>query len=262
MNTDTTAIKLSAALTGLGWVTATGASRGRAGKTPFWAAGEPQPPKTVLKSLSGGSRFGRLDLFSQIGVAAVALALADAGRLDDLIAPKTDRNHELALICATTSNCRRTDHNFYKTVLDNPRLASPGLFVYTLATSFLGEAALRFAITGTSLALIEPQPNGSQTLRLGLEQLNFGDEDVVIAGICNLFEKGTSKAPFFSGALFLVLEKEQEKKARFCGIVSCNPKKNGFYYNDQTCTDILSLIKIICKNTTPNPAESESKRSL
>jgi len=250
LNTDTTAIKLSAALTGLGWVTATGAGRGRAGETPFWAAGEPQPPKTVLKFLSGGSRFGRLDLFSQIGVAAVALALADAGRLDDLIAPKTDRNHELALICATTSSCRRTDHNFYKTVLDNPRLASPGLFVYTLATSFLGEAALRFALTGSSLALIEPQPGGGDALRLGLEQLTFGDEDIIIVGICNLFDKTESVAPFFPGALFLVLEKEQNRHAQSYATIICDPKGKGFYSNDQPCSDILSLSAIICKNST------------
>ncbi|MEA3332335.1 MAG: beta-ketoacyl synthase N-terminal-like domain-containing protein [Pseudomonadota bacterium] len=247
MENTTKRKQLSAQITGFGWVTAAGWGRGRSGGVPLWEAGDPQPPTSILQNLHGGSRFGRLDLFSQIGVAAVALALEDAGHQPETKSCKTDDRPDIGLVCATTSSCKHTDHNFYKTVQDNPRLASPGLFVYTLATSFLGEAALRFAITGSSLALIEPQPSGGKALRLGLEQLNYGDEDVVITGICNLFEKETRRTPFFSGALFLVLEKEQDRRAPFCGIVSCNPKENGFYYNDQACTDILSLIKIICK---------------
>ena len=240
--------QLSARITGSGWVTATGCGRGRTHDSPLWQAGEPQTPTSVLQNLRGGSRFGRLDLFSQIGVAAVSLALEDARRLDDATAPGNRKNLNIGLICATTSSCERTDNNFYKTVQDNPRLASPGLFVYTLATSFLGEAALRFAIEGVSLALIEPQPSGCDALRLGLEQLSFGDEDVVIIGICNLFEKATTKAPFFSGALFLVLERAHDKQngQNSCyANISCNPKESGFFYNEQSCTDILSLIKIM-----------------
>ncbi len=241
MNTDKTTAQMSARITGLGWVTAVGCGRGRTDGSPLWQAGEPQPPTSVLQNLRGGSRFGRLDLFSQIGVAAVSLALEDAGHLDGAASSGNDKNLNIGLICATTSSCERTDHNFYKTVQDNPRLASPGLFVYTLATSFLGEAALRFAINGTSLALIEPQPCGSDALHLGLEQLCFGDEDVVIVGICNLFEKITTKAPFFSGALFIVLEKEQDERTSDYATISCNPKESGFYYNKQACADILSI---------------------
>ena len=237
MSTNKIITQMNAQVTGLGWVTAAGWGRGRDGGTPLWEAGEPQPPTSVLQNLRGGSRFGRLDLFSQIGVAAVALALEDAGQ--------SDGHHDLGLICATTSSCQRTDHNFYKTVQDNPRLASPGLFVYTLATSFLGEAALRFAINGSSLALIEPQPGGCEALRIGLEQLCFGDEDVVVVGICNLFEEtATTKAPFFSGALFLVLEKEQEEQEEQnsgYATISCEPGESGFYCNMQACADILSL---------------------
>ncbi len=232
--------QISAQITGFGWVTATGWGRGRTGGAPLWETGEPQPPTSLLQGLSGGSRFGRLDLFSQIGVAAVALALEDAGHLPETVS-KIDNNRDLGLICATTSGCNRTDYNFFKTVQADPRLASPGLFVYTLATSFLGEAALRFAINGTSLALIEPQPDGAEALRLGLEQLSYGDEEVMVVGVCNLFERANTVAPFFSGALFLVLEKEQNRQASFYGTVNCNPKESGFYYNNQAYTDILSL---------------------
>ena len=245
----------SAQITGFGWVTAAGCGRGRTGGTPLWEAGEPQPPTSVLQGLHGGSRFGRLDLFSQIGVAAVALALEDAGRLHRT-SPANNNDQTLGLICATTSSCNRTDYDFFKTVQADPRLASPGLFVYTLATSFLGEAALRFAINGTSLALIEPQPSGAQALRLGLEQLTFGDEDVVITGVCNLFEKTNTGAPFFSGALFLVLEKNLGEQTSSHATINYTTQENIFYYNNQPCTNILSLAETICANkkTTPNPA--------
>ena len=241
MNKETTTTQLSARITGFGWVTAAGYGRSRTGGAPLWQIGEPQPPTSVLQTLSGGSRFGRLDLFSQIGVAAVALALEDAGHLGETATHKTQNNRDLGLICATTSSCKRTDHNFFKTVQADPRLASPGLFVYTLATSFLGEAALRFAITGTSMALIEPRPAGAEALRIGLEQLSYGDEEVIVVGICNLFEREASVTPFFSGALFLVMEKDQGEQTPFYAKISCSPQESGFYCNDQPCLDILSL---------------------
>lgn len=246
---------MSAFITGFGWVTAAGCGRGQTGAAPLWKAGEPQPPTSVLQNLHGGSRFGRLDLFSQIGVAAVALALEDADRLHRA-SPVNNNDQNLGLICATTSSCNRTDYDFFKTVQADPRLASPGLFVYTLATSFLGESALRFAINGTSLALIEPQPSGAQALRLGLEQLTFGDEAVVITGVCNLFESTGSPPPIFSGALFLVLEKGLGGQTFSHATICYNAQKNSFHCNNQPCTDILSLAETICanKNTTPNPA--------
>ena len=236
---------MSAQITGFGWVTAPSYGRGRTGGVPLWQAGKPQPPGPILQTLSGGSRFGRLDLFSQIGVAAVALALKDANRLHKAAYPKTTDGHDLGLICATTSSCNQTDHNFFKTVQANPHLASPGLFVYTLATSFLGEAALRFAIKGTSLALIEPQPGGAEALRIGLEQLSDGDEEVMVVGVCNLFEQANTTAPFFSGALFLVLEKDQSRQIPFYATISCTARKRGFLCDDQPCSDIFSLTEIM-----------------
>jgi len=241
--------QLNAVINGFGWVTAAGYGRGRTGGSPLWQAGEPQPPNSILKTLRGGSRFGRLDLFSQIGVAAMALALEDAGRLDTSTSPKLWTKPDLGLICATTSSCDRTDQDFFKTVQSDPRLASPGLFVYTLATSFLGEAALRFTITGSSLALIEAQPSGAEALHLGLEQLAYGDEDVMVVGISNLFNEQNSGAPFFSGALFLVLEKEQGGRNNLHNTISLKPHESGFYCNDRPCSDILSLVNMICKDT-------------
>ena len=245
-----------ALVTGLGWVNASGSGRGGEEKIPQWDEGIPTVPAAILKSFKGGSRFGRLDLFSRIGVAAVGLALQDAGHLPQTGSKKgktgTQKNYppaDIALICSTTSSCSLTDHDFYTSVIENPNLASPGLFVYTLATSFSGEAALRFSLSGTSMAIIEPRPNAVAALIIGIEELITGDEDIVVSGICNLFAQNIA-APQPSGAMFMVLEKERtpekEKPARTYATLSCDPQDKLLYCNNKPCPDIFSLCEIIC----------------
>jgi len=243
-------------LTGIGWVNAAGSGRGRCDRASDWSKGTPVVPTSILKSLKGGSRFGRLDLFSQIGVAAIGLALQDAGHLheqptkDADSKPQTDLNPKTTgLICATTSSCSLTDHNFFNTVKEEPQLASPGLFVYTLATSCLGEAALRFSLTGLTMAVIEPRPRAAAAICTAIEELNTGDDGIMVAGLCNLF-KEDSKTPQVSGALFLVLEKETGTEMtqgnRSYATLNCDPQKNDLYCNNQPCPDIFSLQKMIC----------------
>lgn len=239
-------------VTGLGWISAVNSGCGTDKRKPVWDVGIPTIPALILNSLKGGSRFGRLDLFSQIGVAAVGLALQDAGyfQANPPAATETDRQlrdnaTSIALISSTTSSCNLTDRDFYKTVQNDPGLASPGLFVYTLATSFLGEAALRFSLTGASMAVIEPQPHAGTALSFACEELINGDDEVVVTGFCNLFEQ-PSVAPNFSGALFLVLEKELKKTTRVHAVLNYDPEAELFYIKDQPCPDIFSLCELIC----------------
>jgi len=248
---------LKAKITGIGWVNASASGRGRrCDSCPDWLEGTPVVPTSILKSLKGGSRFGRLDLFSQIGVAAIGLALQDAGHLRERSVKKSSGNPETdhnpittGLICATTSSCSHTDQNFFNTVKNEPHLASPGLFVYTLATSFLGETALRFSLTGLTMAAIEPRPGAVAAICTAIEELNIGDDDIMVTGLCNLFHE-KSDAPQVSGALFLVLEKETatdlSPKDRIYATLSCDPQTNVFFCNNQPCPDIFSLQKIIC----------------
>jgi len=237
---------IHAQITGIGWVNAAGSGRGRHDNAPDWPAGPPVVPAAALKSFKGGSRFGRLDLFSQIGVGAIGLALQDA----DLLPATKTADHKLkstGIICATTSGCSLTDQKFFNTVKEEPQLASPGLFVYTLATSFLGEAALRFLLTGLTMAVFEPRPGAANAICTAIEELNSGDDEIMVAGLCNLFAQ-ESCAPQISGALFLVLEKETEitPANRSYATLSCNPQTTVFFCNHQPCPDIFSLQKIIC----------------
>ncbi|HDS15089.1 MAG TPA: hypothetical protein ENN66_00355 [Proteobacteria bacterium] len=236
-----------ACITGIGWTTAAGAGCGRKGAVPEWGPGLPQPESALIKELEGGSRFGRLDLFSRIGLSALALALADAGHLPEKAATSASPR-DYGLICATTSGSAATDHAFHESLLEHPQLASPGLFVYTLPTSFLGEAALRFALNGSGLALIEARPGGGQALELALEQLAEGDEEIVIAGVCNLFSAAENHADFYSGALFVVLEKYRQSADKSRDVLSLGKKMPGLFWRGRPCPDIFTLSRRLTGN--------------
>lgn len=187
-------------LLGRGRLSAAGWGRGTA--LPPWQPGNPEANPETLKDVSGGSRFGRLDQFTRIGLSAMALALADA-EIDE---HATHKKRNLGIVCSTTSGSSVTDRDFFHSFQNNPQLASPGLFVYTLASSFLGEAALRFGIKGATLSLAEPQPSGRAAISTAVDLLADGDDEIIIAGICNLFPADHPDPGYFSGAEFMVLE--------------------------------------------------------
>lgn len=125
------------------------------------------------------SRLGRLDRFSQMGLGAIALTLKDAsvsGLSEQFIT---------GIIAETETGCLTTDHRFYETVVkEGGQFASPNLFAYTLPTSFLGEAALLFKLTGPTF-VVNPTSTGSVwPLYLALCALELGQCEAMLCGIC------------------------------------------------------------------------------
>lgn len=173
---------MRAAVVGLGWVTAAGIGPGRQAEG---FAMPPGPlPKLRRKDIFAepDMRFGRLDDFSRVGLAAIAFALRDAG------VPEDGEARAIGLVAATRFGCLATDSEYFDTAIpEGGRLASPNLFAYTLPSSFLGEAAIRFGLMGASFAVNESPPAGGvSALRLALETLALGDEGMVLAGLCDL----------------------------------------------------------------------------
>ncbi len=147
--------------------------------------------------------FRRMDPYSRLGMTAIRLALQDAG----LDAWTEKRN--IGIIAATEYGCLNTDFDYFDTVLPDSGIgASPGLFSYTLPSSFLGDAAIRFGLTGSGF-VIQEKSNGAPTcLKLALNALACGDSDKMVCGICNpeppsVFKK-TNR--IFAGALFVAIE--------------------------------------------------------
>ena len=195
---------MKAHITGIGWVTASGMGIGRDHQV-FTMPHGPLPaidPASMFEKPY--PNFRRMDAYSRLGLTAIALALIDAGL------EKWTRERDIGIIASTVYGCLGTDVDYYDTVIpDKGAGASPAIFSYTLSNSYLGEAAIRFGLTGTNYVVTEQIPNGLAGLQTALVHIGRGDADKIIGGICDVgcpevFDKKSKVAP---GAVFLVLEK-------------------------------------------------------
>ncbi|MBN1141349.1 MAG: beta-ketoacyl synthase [Deltaproteobacteria bacterium] len=188
-------------ITGIGWVTPSGIGRGRARDRFSWGSGElPALSRRELFS-EPYPRFGRLDDFSRLGLSGIALALSDAG-LD-----AWQEKRPIGIVAETRLGCLATDIAYFDTVVsDGGALASPNLFAYTLSNTFLGEAAIRFGLTGPAFVANCDGGNDLGCLRLGIDSLRYGDCPVVVTGRCDLAPPSAIPIRDAStGAIFLVL---------------------------------------------------------
>ncbi len=189
-------------VTGVGWAGTAGMGTGR-GSTPFALPPGELPPISRHEVFpEADSRFGRLDAFSRLALAGVALALRDAG-LETWTQPRAT-----AIAASTIYGCTGTDLDYLATLGDAPGLASPQLFAYTLPNVFLGEAAIRFGLTGPTLIVSDEDGSGSAALETALDYLAAGG-DTALAGICDLARPAQLPARVdpTPGALFLVFER-------------------------------------------------------
>jgi len=196
---------MSARILGIGWVDGNGPGKGHDTRTCQLGAGElPRIERSDIFA-TPDRRFGRLDDFSRLGLAAIALALQDAGLVD------WQNKRPWGIIAASRYGSLATDQAYFATAIpEGGALASPHLFAYTLANCFTGEAAIRFGLTGPSYVIGEAGANSFTALHLALETLADGEAPVVVAGISDLPFPGEASQQENSGAVFLVLAGEGE----------------------------------------------------
>ena len=190
---------MRARVLGLGWVTPGGLGRGADGAG--YGFGDAPLPELERKALFAEPypRYGRLDALSRLGLAGIALALADAG-LD-----RWQEKRTIGIVAGSRCGCLATDLDYFKDVLpEGGGLASPNLFAYTLPNTMLGEAAIRFGLTGPGY-VISAADAGFAPLEVALETLASGAATAMLAGFCELppGDFGWAGAP--SGTTFLVL---------------------------------------------------------
>lgn len=133
---------------GIGWLTA--AAYGRVGRGQRQAF----PPGAGTASLAregivptAHRNFGRLDPQSRNTIAAVALALDDAG-----LTGLPGERQATGIVGAARDGSLAADVAYFRDYLENGRRLGRGnLFIYTLPTSPLGEAAIQFGLTGPLL---------------------------------------------------------------------------------------------------------------
>ena len=176
--------------------------------------------------------FGRMDDFSKLGFAAIAFAMRDA----DI--KKDGKKKNISLIASTVTGCLETDINFQKTLSES--LPSPTIFAYTLASSFLGEAAIYFDLTGESFVINEEKTNGLKGLLMALEIIESGESDIVLCGVCNSDIKTIDPSSHIikPGSLFFVIEK---KSLHSYGAIKSISLDNIYYQNDIKITGLYDL---------------------
>ena len=91
--------------------------------------------------------FGRLDKTSKMTAYAVALALRDSD-----MGYSADRKQDIGIIGTSREGSLRSDIEYFKDYVENGRSIGRGnLFIYTLPSSPLGEAAIHFGFSGPLL---------------------------------------------------------------------------------------------------------------
>jgi 3-oxoacyl-[acyl-carrier-protein] synthase II len=142
--------------------------------------------------------------YARLGLAAVALALRDAGL------ESWEAKRPIGIVASTRLGCLETDVEFYETVLPTGGgLARPSLFAYTLPNCFTGEAAIQFGLTGPTIVAYDAAGDALAGLRLGLECLSADDCDALLAGHLDLPASPAlpGVGAVVPGAVFLMLEK-------------------------------------------------------
>ncbi|MDF1592779.1 MAG: beta-ketoacyl synthase N-terminal-like domain-containing protein [Desulfobacterales bacterium] len=226
-------------ITGIGWVTASG--MGCAKERDSFAMQNGRLPDIKVESVFSAPYpyFRRMDAYSRLGLVAVALALKDAN-LD-----RWTEKRNIGIIVSTEYGCLHTDMDYFKTVTSQNGIgASPALFSYTLPSTFLGEAAIRFGLTGATFVINAPGPLGRACLGLALESMAAGEADKMLCGVCDL---NTPPLPGLDknlspGAVFLLLEKFPEKKA--CAYGPVHLDRTGRIFLGRTeIEDITALVQ-------------------
>ena len=227
-----------AEITGMGWVTAK--SAGCASDLKGFAM-----PEKPLPDITSRAVFGplypyarRMDAYSRSGLAAIAYALKDAD-LD-----KWTEKRNIGIIAATETGCLKTDLDYYESVKPSQNFQpSPVLFSYTLPNTFLGEAAIRFGLTGTNFVIHERTPMGLYALRLAMESLEIGEADKMLCGFCVL----AVPAPFDAirkgppGAVFVAIEISPVQKKSYGTLMLT--RKGGIEFKGLAINTLTELVE-------------------
>jgi 3-oxoacyl-[acyl-carrier-protein] synthase II len=121
--------------------------------------------------------FGRFDPASKLACFAVALALWDAG-----LPASGDPKRDLGVVGTGARGCLQTNIDYFRDYLENGRtLARGNLFIYTLPTSPLAEAAIYFGLRGPMLFLGFPGERTAELLKTAGEMIAGGEAPGLLA---------------------------------------------------------------------------------
>lgn len=133
------------AVLGIGWLTKEGYGCVRSGLRHEYETDEGAhtlPKKDIFSHPF--KNFGRLDTISRMTAYAVSLALQDAG-----IEYSPLRKQNIGIVGTNAEGSLQSDQEYFRDYLEGGRTLSRGnLFIYTLPSSPIGEAAIHFGLLG------------------------------------------------------------------------------------------------------------------
>jgi hypothetical protein len=136
-----------------------------------------QPGKEIFSF--SFKNFGRLDPASRMAAYAVALALGDAG-----IEYSQGRKLDMGIIGTNASGSLDSDVRYFRDYLETGRTISRGnLFIYTLPTSPLGEAAVHFGLQGPLFYMTGPGNPLEMIMEAAEEIMTFDKTPAMLVAI-------------------------------------------------------------------------------
>lgn len=139
-----------------------------------------QVTEADLKSARLGTRFGRLDLSSQLALLAVAALGVDFEKFP---------RGRIAICLAAKTGSLSTDFDFWsgRDAVGGP---SPTLFAYTLPSAAIGEIAIRHRLTGPNLCFIGED---KVILPEAADLLRRGEADACVCVFCEVISPALAK---------------------------------------------------------------------
>jgi 3-oxoacyl-[acyl-carrier-protein] synthase II len=113
--------------------------------------------------------FGKLDDISAMLCYSVALALEDRG-----VEYNADRKNLTGIVGTNSSGCLKSDIQYFRDYIDSGRVMARGnLFIYTLPSSPLGEAAIHFGMQGPLLYIADATGSAGVPIRVASDFMSF-----------------------------------------------------------------------------------------
>ena len=183
---------------GIGWLTKDGYGCIRRGLRHAYehSDGARSVPKRRIFS-HPFKNFGRLDGLSRMTAYAVALALKDAGIVYSPI-----KKQDIGIIGTSSKGSLTSDIGYFKDYFESGRTSSRGnLFIYTLPSSPLGEAAIHFGLLGPLLYALSLKNFLTEIMQMAGSIMLAQETDLMLAGQAEEEE-----------ALYFVLGQEERGK--------------------------------------------------
>lgn len=174
-------------VTGIGWIDGSEYGQVRAGSRVHYAN---QPGLDRLWQDRNifqvpVKNYGRFNAAAKLTCCACALAMSDSEhphRPDTEASPGAFHGRTIGILGSNRDGCLDSNVEYFKDYVDCGRTLSRGnLFIYTLPSSPLAEAAIHLGLTGPTLYIAGPQPDAATIFRTAARMVAQGDADAMLA---------------------------------------------------------------------------------